>query len=79
MREILKGAGRSTEAREFCAGRDKRKKGGRVFSLEDRVGLRLSMEKREKVCLCMFAFVYLYVCICVPVVCRNTKGRKNIF
>lgn len=50
---------RPAEAREFCAGRDKRKKGGRVFSLENRMDLRLSMKTGKSVLVC----AYVHMCV----------------
>lgn len=72
---------RPAEAREFRAGRDKRKKGGRVFSLENRVDLRLSMENGKSVLMYVYVYILSYICVCmrVPVVCRCTKSGKSIF
>lgn len=80
MREILKGgeSSRLAEAREFHAGKDKRKKGGRVFSLENQVDLRLSMENGKSMLVCMYAFVHVYMYTCASCVSIHEKRKEYL-
>lgn len=62
MGETLKGGKVRRRKWEFCAGRDKRKKGRRIFSLESRVNL--SMENEKGLCVCVRMYVRVSVCVC---------------
>lgn len=86
MEETLKGGKSSpAEAREFCAGRDKRKKGRRVFSLENRVNLSMENEKGVSVrtyvcmcahlCMCVCFRVTKYICVCQ--LCVPNSGKST--
>lgn len=76
MRETLKGKADGSARIPYRKGERKKRK--RVFSLEDRFEA-VDRKRKKRVCVRTSALVYLYVCTCMPVVCRYTKNRKNIF
>lgn len=82
MREILKGeSSRSSEVREFRAGRDRRKEGGRMFSLENVSSRFEAVNGNRRKYFCMYVYVYMnsFVCVCIYQLCRYTKSGKSTF
>lgn len=68
---------RPAEAREFRAGRDKRKKGGRVFSLENRVDLRLDGKRKKRAYVCVYIYFCVSVYVCVNASCMSMHEKRK--
>lgn len=81
MREILKGeSSRSSKAREFRAGRDRRKEGGRMFTLENVPSRFEAVNGNRRKYLWMYVYMYMDVILsmCVHISCADTRKAERV-